>query len=126
MTGKWIAPLLFLLALGSAYPWREPCHARFAPAGQLDELVWRDLCEVLTHPAELARALERAHGGHWLPQALQARRENLRQGRVSLRQQIDRLTEAYLHDVIPLPEYERRRRDLQFAIALRPKRDNAG
>ena len=92
---------------------RKPCHARFAPAGQLDELVWRDLCEVLTHPAELARALERAHGGHWLPQALQARRENLRQGRVSLRQQIDRLTEAYLHDVIPLPEYGRRRRDLE-------------
>ncbi|CAI07191.1 recombinase family protein [Aromatoleum aromaticum] len=92
---------------------REPCHARFAPAGQLDDLVWRDLCEVLTHPAELTRALERAHGGQWLPQELQARRENLRQGRVSLGQQIDRLTEAYLHDVIALPEYERRRRDLE-------------
>lgn len=28
MTGKRIAPLLFFLALGSAYPWREPCHAQ--------------------------------------------------------------------------------------------------
>jgi len=92
---------------------RPLCHARFAPAGQLDELVWRDLCEVLTHPTELTQALERAHGGDWLPQALQARRENLRQGRLSLRQQIDRLTEAYLHNVIPLPEYERRRHELE-------------
>ncbi|HJW26954.1 MAG TPA: recombinase family protein [Rhodocyclaceae bacterium] len=70
----------------------ERCRSRFAPAGQLDDLVWRDLCEVLTHPAELTRALERAHGGHWLPQELQARRENLRKGRTSLGQQLDRLT----------------------------------
>lgn len=89
------------------------CPSRFAPAGQLDELVWRDLCEVLSHPDELARALERAHGGHWLPQELQARRENLRKGRASLSQQLDRLTQAYLHSIIPLPEYERRRRELE-------------
>jgi site-specific DNA recombinase len=92
---------------------REPCSARFSPAGQLDALVWQDLCEVLTHPDELTHALERAHGGHSLPQELQARRENLRQGRRSLSQQLDRLTEAYLHSVIPLPEYERRRRELE-------------
>lgn len=92
---------------------RELCSARFAPAGQLDALVWQDLCEVLTHPDELTHALERAHGGHWLPQELQARRENLRKGRSSLGQQLDRLTEAYLHNVIPLPEYERRRRELE-------------
>jgi len=90
----------------------EPCPARFAPAGPLDDLVWQDLCEVLTHPAELTQALERAHGGHWLPQELQARRENLRKGRASLSQQLDRLTDAYLQSTIPLPEYERRRREL--------------
>ena len=71
------------------------------------------LCEVLSHPDELARALERAHGGHWLPQELQARRENLRKGRTSLSQQLDRLTDAYLHSTIPLPEYDRRRRELE-------------
>jgi len=92
---------------------RRHCPSRFTPAGQLDELVWQDLCEVLSHPDELARALERAHGGHWLPQELQARRENLRRGRASLTQQLDRLTDAYLHNIIPLPEYERRRRGLE-------------
>lgn len=103
-------------AVASGY---KHCPSRFAPAGQLDELVWADLCHVLTHPAELTKALERAHGGHWLPQQLQQRQANLRKGRDSLRQQLDRLTEAYLHDIIPLPEYERRRRELeQRGLAL--------
>lgn len=53
------------------------------------------------------------HGGHWLPQELQARRENLRKGRTSLSQQLDRLRDAYLHSIIPLAEYERRRRELE-------------
>jgi site-specific DNA recombinase len=100
----------FTKAVASGY---KHCPSRFAPAGQLDELVWRDLCHVLTHPAELTKALERAHGGHWLPQQLQQRQANLRKGRNSLSQQLDRLTEAYLHNIIPLPEYERRRRELE-------------
>jgi site-specific DNA recombinase len=90
----------------------RPCPSRFAPAAQLDELVWQDLCAVLTHPTELTQALERAHAGHWLPQELQARQANLQKGRASLGQQLERLTEAYLQAIIPLPEYERRRRDL--------------
>jgi site-specific DNA recombinase len=89
------------------------CSARYAPAAQLDELVWRDLCEVITHPESIAEALERAHGGHWLPQELQARRENLRKGRAALKRQLERLTEAYLEEVIPLAEYRRRRKDLE-------------
>jgi site-specific DNA recombinase len=32
----------------------EPCLARYAPAAQLDALVWRDLCELLTEPASVA------------------------------------------------------------------------
>jgi hypothetical protein len=86
------------------------------PSGQLDELVWQDLCEILTHPEMLQQALERAHGGHWLPQELQARRETLRKARVHLATQLERLTEAYLGAVIALPEYERRRTELQRKI----------
>jgi site-specific DNA recombinase len=89
------------------------CSARFIPAHQLDELVWEDLCEVLTHPEIIIQALHRAQGGAWLPQELQARRGNLHRGQVALQNQIDRLTEAYLNGVIPLPEYERRRADLE-------------
>jgi len=91
----------------------EKCPARFIPAQQLDELVWNDLCEVLTHPESIHHALERAQGGHWLPQELQARRENLRKARVALEHQLERLTEAYLNNVVPLAEYQRRRKDLE-------------
>ena len=90
----------------------ERCPARYIPAHQLDELVWKDLCEVITHPDIIALALQRAQGGCWLPQELQARRENLRRGQVALQNQVDRLTEAYLNGIIPLPEYQRRRADL--------------
>jgi len=90
-----------------------PCPSRYIPATQLDDLVWDDLCDLLRDPAHLTAALARAQGGAWLPQELQARRENLRQGRASVRQQLDRLTDAYLRGVIPLDEYERRRRALE-------------
>jgi len=75
--------------------------------------VWHDLCELLTHPEWIAYALQRAHGGHWLPQELQARKETLRQAQTALATQLDRLTEAYLREVIPLAEYQRRRQDLE-------------
>jgi site-specific DNA recombinase len=58
-------------------------------------------------------ALERAHGGHWLPQELQARKETLCHAQTALANQLNRLTEAYLMEVIPLAEYQRRRQDLE-------------
>src|ERR687897_2484152 len=91
----------------------EKCPSRYAPAEQLDEVVWKDLCEVLTHPESITDALKRAHGGGWLPQELKARQENLHQGRSALGRQLEMLTEAYLGEIIPLAEYERRRRDLE-------------
>jgi site-specific DNA recombinase len=91
----------------------EKCPSRYAPAEQLEEAVWKDLCEVLTHPESITDALRRAHGGQWLPQELKARQENLRRGRAALGRQLERLTEAYLGEVIPLTEYRRRREDLE-------------
>jgi site-specific DNA recombinase len=82
-------------------PRTEKCPSRFVPVEQLDELVWADLCEVLLHPQCLAQALQRAQGGQWLPQELQARRENLRKGRMSVEHQLERLTDAYLAAVVP-------------------------
>lgn len=92
------------------------CPARHTPARQLDDLVWNDLCAMLAEPEPLARAVARAHGGAWLPQELLARRETLRQGQANLRQQLERLTDAYLRAVIPLDEYERRRRDIEQRV----------
>ena len=91
----------------------QRCQSRLIPAKQLDTLVWQDLCEVLTHPESIAKAFQQGQSGAWLPQELQARRENLRKGQVALQKQLDRLTEAYLGEVIPLAEYQRRRKDLE-------------
>src|SRR4051794_34212596 len=79
----------------------ERCPARSIPARALEEPVWRDLCEVLSAPDMIAHAMERARGGHWIPQELQARQANLRRGRAALSQQVERLTEAYLAGVVP-------------------------
>ena len=91
----------------------QKCPSRLSPAGRLDELVWADLCDLLGHPERVAQALTRAHGGHWLPQELQARQQGLRRGQASLGQQLERLTEAYLAGVVQLDEYGRRRGDLE-------------
>jgi site-specific DNA recombinase len=89
------------------------CPSRLSPAGRLDELVWTDLCDLLSHPEQVSHALARAHGGQWLPQELQARQQGLRRGQASLGQQLERLTEAYLAGVVLLDEYRRRRSDLE-------------
>jgi site-specific DNA recombinase len=89
------------------------CQARYSPADHLDDLVWQDLCELLAHPESIAYAVERAQGGHWLPQELQARKETLRKAQTALATQLERLTEAYLVEVIPLAEYQWRRQELE-------------
>src|SRR5262249_49363522 len=68
-------------------------------------------CEVLSHPEHIITALQRAQGGQWLPQELQARRENLRKARVSVEHQMEQLTDAYLAGVLQLEEYKRRRQE---------------
>jgi site-specific DNA recombinase len=95
---------------------RPLCRSRHIPAQQLEDLVWQDLCALLRHPDQIAYALERAHGRHWLPQELQARQEARRKGRANLETQLDRLTQAYLAAIIPLEEYHRRRRSLEEKI----------
>jgi len=91
----------------------ERCPTRCIPGRPLEELVWRDLCEVLAAPEMIVYAMERARGGLWLPQEMQARQANLRRARAGLHQQIERLTEAYLAGVMPLNEYQRRRQDAE-------------
>jgi site-specific DNA recombinase len=88
------------------------CPARYIPAHPLDDLVWQDLCEVLTHPESIAQALERAQAGAWLPQELQARRTQLQRGLEHLARQVERVGDAYQAGAMPLAEYRRRRQAL--------------
>jgi site-specific DNA recombinase len=94
------------LALG------ERCTARYAPAQALDELVWQDLCRVLREPALITDELARAQMGEWLPQALQARRQTLRDVLAQLERQQARLLDLYLAEVIEREEFERRRKEV--------------
>ena len=90
----------------------EKCTSRYAPAQQLDELVWQDLCQILTDPTCITHQLERAHAGEWLPQALQARRQTLQKAIAQLERQQTRLLDVYLAEVIGQDEFERKRLEL--------------
>src|SRR5262249_29791720 len=71
------------------------------------------------------QALAHAQGGHWLPQQLQARRAQLAHGQAQLRKQLDRLTDAYLNELMALDEYQRRRQTLeQHCYALERQVDH--
>lgn len=94
----------------------KECSARYTPVQQLDELVWDDLCNTLQHSEIIANAMKRLRDGQWLPQELQARCATLQKAQKSLQQQIERLTQAYLAEVIALEEYQRRRAELESQL----------
>src|SRR6201987_5904434 len=81
----------------------QRCTARYIPAGQLDELVWADLCALLTDPAHVARALDRAHGG-LAPAGAPGRAGSHRPGPEPPRPQAAAAAGAYLAEVISLAE----------------------
>jgi site-specific DNA recombinase len=106
----------------------QRCTARYIPAGQLDELVWADLCALVTDPAQVARALDRAQGGAWLPQELNARRATIRKALGQLDRQQQRLLDAYLAEIIALAEFQRKRDELdrrRAALAARQRQLDA-
>jgi site-specific DNA recombinase len=116
-TGRQLHPgYRYYLCRGRTDPLRAAegrrCTARYIPAGQLDDLVWADLCALLTDPAHITRALNRAGGGAWLPQELQARQATIRQALGQLDRQQQRLLDAYLAEIITLAELQRKRQDL--------------
>jgi site-specific DNA recombinase len=88
------------------------CRTRHVPAVRLDELVWEDLCKVLSHPKHIRNALHRAYRGEWLPQELKARLRTMDQAIAHVERQKRRLLEAYLGGVLELPELRRKREEL--------------
>lgn len=82
------------------------------PSQALDELVWQDLCCIVADPNLITHELERAQAGEWLPQALQAKRNTVRQALARLKRQQDRLLEVYLAEIIMRDEFERKRQEL--------------
>jgi site-specific DNA recombinase len=88
------------------------CSARHIPATQLDRLVWEDLCQVLTHPDQITTALQRAQGGEWLPQELQARLSSVGRAMGQTQRQQERLLDAYVGGVLELAEFQCKRQEI--------------
>ena len=86
--------------------------ARYAPAQVLDALVWQALCRVLSAPALITHALERAQRGAGLPQALHARRQTLRDVLAQRERQQARRLALSLAEVIEREEVARRRKEV--------------
>jgi Site-specific recombinases, DNA invertase Pin homologs len=94
----------------------ERCRSRYIPVTQLDELVWQDLCHLLSEPKHIIESFQHAQAGAWLPQELQARRQQLHLALTSLTAQMERLTEAYLAGIFSLEEYRHRRQELEHRL----------
>jgi site-specific DNA recombinase len=78
----------------------------------LDGVVWEDLCRILRDPSMITRELDRARGGAWLAQSLQARRKTVTDALNHVRRQQERLLDVYLAEVIEREEFERKRQEL--------------
>jgi len=89
------------------------CRSRYIPAAQLEALVWADVVSIVQQPALVEQALHRAQGGEWLPREIHARRAGLCKAQAQLAQHLERLTTAYLDQVVPLEEYRRRRYEIE-------------
>jgi site-specific DNA recombinase len=96
---------------------REPCRARQIPTDRLDALVWADVCAVLSEPAVLQDALQRAHAGSLSGDERAAQLRDLRRRRVQLERQIQRLVDAYEAEVLSLDELRARRTRLEERLA---------
>ncbi|HEX9414834.1 MAG TPA: hypothetical protein VF916_15115 [Ktedonobacterales bacterium] len=81
--------------------------------------MWADLCAVLTDPQQLAVALKQAQTGAWLPQELQARQATTSHASAGVERQQERLLTASLADLLALPEFARKRREVEQKRASR-------
>jgi site-specific DNA recombinase len=68
---------------------------------------------MLLHPEQMTDALRHVQAGTDLPQELHARRAGLHTAKTHLLNQRERVTDAYLANVLGLDEYQRRRHELE-------------
>jgi site-specific DNA recombinase len=96
---------------------REPCHARQIPTARIDELVWKDVCQVLSEPAVLQDAVERFRDGWLSGSERDAQRRDLRRRRAQIQRRIERLVDAYQAEALTLDELQTRRSQLETRLA---------
>jgi site-specific DNA recombinase len=96
---------------------REPCHARQIPTARIDDLVWDDLCQLLSEPEVLHDAVQRFRDGWLSGEERQAHRGDLHRRRAQMKRRIERLVDAYQAEALTLEELQTRRSQLESRLA---------
>ena len=93
------------------------CQAHAIPTADLDAAVWADVRQVLTDPAILTEAVQRARDG-WLDEGARAARQHDLRTRVgTLERQRQRLIDAYATEAVTLEELRTRVQVLEARLA---------
>jgi len=92
----------------------------------LDELVWSELCQVLTEPQVLDEAVRRAQHGWLSSDEWEARWQDLRRRQGEIERQIQRLIDAYTAEVLMLDELRLRRGKLAARLAALHREEQQG
>ena len=95
----------------------DPCRTRQVRTDRLDATVWEDLRQLLTEPAVLDEALQRAQRGWLSDDERAARQREIRQRQGQVTRQIQRLVDAYTAEALTLDELRTRRRSLEERLA---------
>jgi site-specific DNA recombinase len=93
------------------------CQARQVATERLDAVVWDDLVRLLTEPAGLDDALRRARQGWLSGDERAARLRDVRRRHAHVRQQVQRLLDAYVAEALTLEELRTRRAALEQRLA---------
>jgi len=93
------------------------CQAHAVPTADLDAAVWADVRQMLTDPAILAEAVQRARDG-WLDESARAARQHDLRTRVgTLERQRQRLIDTYATEAVTLEELRPRVQALEARLA---------
>jgi site-specific DNA recombinase len=99
------------------------CQARQVATERLDAVVWDDLVRLLAEPAVLDDALRRARQGWLSGDERTARLRDVRRRQAHVRQQVQRLIDAYVAEVLTLEELQARRAALEQRLAELDRED---
>ena len=97
------------------------CSCRMIRVDYLDELVWQQLLELLRRPEMVRAELERRRQDNLNSNPVQQRKEQLERELSRLKQQMDKLLDAYQEDLLTLADLRQRAPELKKKIGALEK-----
>lgn len=93
-----------------------PCSCRTVRVDYLDDLIWREILELLRCPELIGAELERRRAEHLSSDPVRQRKEQLDRELSRSKQQMDKLLDAYQADLLTLEELRERAPELRKRI----------